>query len=59
MIRETSNQKDSSDMAPRSATPPVVVIGAGPVGLAAAAELAERGIDFLVLESGDTAGAAR
>jgi thioredoxin reductase len=37
---------------------PVVVIGAGPVGLAAAAELAERGIDFLVLESGDTAGAA-
>ena len=31
---------------------PVVVIGAGPVGLAAAAELAERGIDFVVLESG-------
>jgi len=37
---------------------PVVVIGAGPVGLAAAAELAERGIGFLVLESGPTAGAA-
>jgi thioredoxin reductase len=37
---------------------PVVIIGAGPVGLAAAAELAERGIDFLVLESGPAAGAA-
>ncbi|WP_412538463.1 NAD(P)-binding domain-containing protein [Longispora sp. K20-0274] len=37
---------------------PVVVIGAGPVGLAAAAHLAERGIDFQVLESGPTAGAA-
>jgi len=37
---------------------PVVVIGAGPVGLAAAAELAERGITFLVLEAGDSAGAA-
>lgn len=37
---------------------PVVVIGAGPVGLAAAAHLAERGIGFLVLEAGDEAGAA-
>jgi thioredoxin reductase len=36
---------------------PVVVIGAGPVGLAAAAHLAERGLDFLVLEAGDTVGA--
>ncbi|GIJ62486.1 FAD-dependent oxidoreductase [Virgisporangium aurantiacum] len=32
---------------------PVVVIGAGPVGLAAAAHLTERGIPYLVLESGD------
>ncbi|MEO3869769.1 FAD-dependent oxidoreductase [Nonomuraea sp. B12E4] len=32
---------------------PVVVIGAGPVGLAAAAHLTERGIDFLILEAGD------
>jgi hypothetical protein len=32
---------------------PVVVIGAGPVGLAAAAHLAERGIAFTVLEAGD------
>ncbi len=37
---------------------PVVVIGAGPVGLAAAAQLLERGIDTLVLEAGDSAGAA-
>ncbi|MEV6867821.1 FAD-dependent oxidoreductase [Streptosporangium subroseum] len=37
---------------------PVVVIGAGPVGLAAAAHLAERGLDFLVLEAGQQAGAA-
>src|ERR1700712_2018524 len=32
---------------------PVAVIGAGPQGLAAAAHLAERGIEPLVLESGD------
>ncbi|MFR9755517.1 FAD-dependent oxidoreductase [Streptomyces sp. TR06-5] len=32
---------------------PVVVIGAGPVGLAAAARLLERGIEPLVLEAGD------
>ncbi|MCX4385793.1 NAD(P)-binding domain-containing protein [Micromonospora peucetia] len=37
---------------------PVVVIGAGPVGLAAAAHLHERGITFTVLEAGDTPGAA-
>ncbi|WP_414940005.1 FAD-dependent oxidoreductase [Amycolatopsis sp. cmx-11-51] len=37
---------------------PVVVIGAGPVGLAAAAQLAERGLEPLVFESGTRAGAA-
>jgi thioredoxin reductase len=37
---------------------PVVVIGAGPVGLAAAAHLVERGLDPLVLEAGDQVGAA-
>ncbi|RSM75800.1 flavoprotein [Amycolatopsis sp. WAC 01375] len=36
---------------------PVVVIGAGPVGLAAAAELVERGFEPLVLERGARAGA--
>ncbi|GAA1011844.1 flavoprotein [Acrocarpospora pleiomorpha] len=37
---------------------PVAVIGAGPVGLAAAAHLAERGLDFLVLEAGDRVAAS-
>ncbi|MBT2511761.1 NAD(P)-binding domain-containing protein [Streptomyces sp. ISL-98] len=37
---------------------PVVVIGAGPSGLAAAAHLVERGIEPLVLEAGANAGAA-
>ena len=34
-------------------TLPVAIIGAGPVGLAAAANLVERGIDFVVWEAGD------
>ena len=38
-------------------TLPVVVIGAGPVGLAAAAHLIERGLTPLVLEAGDAVGA--
>lgn len=37
---------------------PVVVIGAGPQGLAAAAHLSERGLEPLVIETGSTAGAA-
>ncbi|MFF1510968.1 NAD(P)-binding domain-containing protein [Streptomyces sp. NPDC058326] len=37
---------------------PVVVIGAGPAGLAAAAHLTERGIEPLVLEAGAVAGSA-
>ena len=37
---------------------PVVIIGAGPIGLAAAAHAAERGLDFVVLEAGPDAGAA-
>lgn len=44
--------------APATAEPPVVVIGAGPVGLAAAAHLVDRGIEPLVLEAGHSAGAA-
>ena len=37
---------------------PVAVIGAGPVGLAAAAHLLERGLEPLILEAGPSAGAA-
>jgi thioredoxin reductase len=37
---------------------PVVVVGAGPVGLAAAAHLQARGLPFLVLEAGERAGAS-
>lgn len=37
---------------------PVIVIGAGPAGLAAAAQLRSRELPFLVLEAGEVAGAA-
>lgn len=36
---------------------PVVIVGAGPVGLAAAAHLHEKGASFLLLEAGDTVAA--
>jgi hypothetical protein len=41
-------------MSAPSAPLPVAVIGAGPVGLAAAAQLVTRGLDFVVVEAGDT-----
>ena len=37
---------------------PVVVVGAGPIGLAAAAQLLDRGLEPLVLEAGSAAGAS-
>ena len=37
---------------------PVAIVGAGPVGLAAAAELVTRGVTPLILEAGKLAGAA-
>ncbi|GAA4955543.1 NAD(P)-binding domain-containing protein [Actinoplanes utahensis] len=37
---------------------PIAVIGAGPVGLAAAAHLTERGLPFVVLEAGEGPAAA-
>ena len=39
-------------------TLPVAVVGAGPVGLAAAAHLDSHGIDFILLEAGASVGAA-
>ncbi|MEL4319420.1 FAD-dependent oxidoreductase [Leifsonia sp. YIM 134122] len=33
---------------------PVAIIGAGPIGLAAAANLVERGVDFVIYERGDS-----
>lgn len=48
----------SAQTLPATEDLPVVVIGAGPVGLAAAAHLADRGLPFLVLESGEDPGAA-
>ena len=45
-------------MSTPTTTLPVAVIGAGPVGLAAAAHLRDRGLDFVVLEAGDSVGAA-
>ena len=41
-----------------AASLPVAIIGAGPIGLAAAADAVERGMNFVVLEAGPDAGAA-
>lgn len=46
------------NMSTPSAPPPIAVIGAGPVGLAAAAQLATRGQDFVVFEAGDNIAAS-
>ncbi|MGY2874479.1 cation diffusion facilitator CzcD-associated flavoprotein CzcO [Marmoricola sp. URHA0025 HA25] len=43
-------------MASKPTQPPVVVIGAGPIGLAAAAQAQARGLAVVVLESGTSAG---
>jgi hypothetical protein len=49
---------DDPDAAPTARTGlPVVVIGAGPVGLASAAHLLDRGLEPLVLEAGGQVGA--
>ncbi|PPG27204.1 FAD-dependent oxidoreductase [Pseudoclavibacter sp. RFBB5] len=52
----------SSSLTPASTTGldalPVAIIGAGPIGLAAAAQLLERGQEVVVFEAGDQAGAS-
>src|SRR4051794_41760564 len=48
----------SQQIQPEDDALPVAVVGAGPVGLAAAAHLLGRGLEPLVLEAGDRAGAA-
>ncbi|GIH03661.1 flavoprotein [Rhizocola hellebori] len=45
-------------MSTNASTLPVAVIGAGPVGMAAAAQLATRNMPFVVLEAGDTVAAS-
>lgn len=44
--------------APTLAGLPVAIIGAGPVGLAAAAQLLERGVDVVIYEAGPSAATA-
>jgi thioredoxin reductase len=57
--RHGSTTIDGGDVSGRSNNElPVVVIGAGPAGLAAAAHLVGRGLTPLVLESGPVAGSA-
>src|SRR6266508_2891574 len=51
-LMQQSNGKPVMTNVPAAALP-VVVVGAGPVGLAAAAHLLERGLDPLVIEAGE------
>ncbi|WP_157156703.1 NAD(P)-binding domain-containing protein [Diaminobutyricimonas sp. LJ205] len=37
---------------------PIAIIGGGPIGLAAGAQLLERGVDFVIYEAGDTVAAS-
>ncbi|MGW6316430.1 NAD(P)-binding domain-containing protein [Streptomyces sp. NPDC055099] len=59
-MSESSQPIESSEPTAQASTTalPTVVIGAGPIGLAAAAHLVERGIEPLVLETGASAGSA-
>src|ERR1044072_7629537 len=57
-IDERRNTEEPTVNAPATPELPVVVVGAGPPGLAAAAHPAARGIEPLVLEAGPVAAAA-
>ncbi|MGI5271577.1 FAD-dependent oxidoreductase [Nonomuraea sp. CA-218870] len=57
-IEQSATSQDARAASGQMGELPVVVIGAGPVGLAAAAHLAERGIDLTVLEAGDRVAAS-
>jgi thioredoxin reductase len=54
-VHRSSSRLEESIM---STNPHVVIIGAGPVGLSAAAHLARRHMDFTVLEAGTRPGAS-
>ncbi|WP_427018262.1 FAD-dependent oxidoreductase [Pseudarthrobacter sp. P1] len=54
----TETDMTETDMTEQRHDLPVAIIGAGPVGLATAAHLIERGITPLIFESGDQIGAA-
>ncbi|GLY33872.1 FAD-dependent oxidoreductase [Kineosporia sp. NBRC 101731] len=58
MSTPTSTSSSTSAGTDALAGLPVVVVGAGPVGLAAAAHLLEQGLEPLILEAGDEAGSA-
>ncbi len=51
-----SYRRSADQDARTSVRPPVVVVGAGPVGLAAAIDLALRGIDVVLLDDADRIG---
>lgn len=54
----TALEESAPVLARADAQLPVVVIGAGPVGLAAVAQLRDRGLPAVVLEAGERVGAA-
>jgi hypothetical protein len=56
-LRQAAPVAWPAEASPLEAELPVAVLGAGPVGLAAAARLIERGIQPLILEAGEQVGA--
>ncbi|WP_127591836.1 FAD-dependent oxidoreductase [Paenibacillus lautus] len=52
----TTKETVKEEYVPHNGNLPVVIIGAGPIGLAAAAHLAERGQPFILFEAGPSIG---